>query len=166
MTCQSKTVTTIAFLSLFAMAMFQGSGTRQTKEAVDYVNPYVGSISPKTGGTSPTVLVPHGTMAVAPQFTPGIGDKYLADRIFGFSAGPVTIIQSATLNGQPLNKPWFSHTDLVRGGSLILLMGPRPNEKWGSSPEAAPPSMSPATRGEVRPGVQGRDREGAGRSGD
>ena len=51
-------------------------------------------------------------------------------------------IQSATLNGRPLNKPWFSHSDITQGGTLILQMGPRPNKSWGSAPDAAPPSMS------------------------
>jgi predicted alpha-1,2-mannosidase len=41
-------------------------------------------------------------------------------------------IQSAMLNGKTLNKPWFTHADLVKGGSLIFQMGPRPNEAWGS----------------------------------
>jgi len=53
-------------------------------------------------------------------------------------------IQSATLNGKPWNKPWFSHADINSGGSLVLTMGPLPNKKWGSSPDAAPPSMSDA----------------------
>ena len=51
-------------------------------------------------------------------------------------------IQSATLNGEPLNKPWINHSDIVRGGKLVFQMGSRPNKSWGSSPEAAPPSMS------------------------
>jgi predicted alpha-1,2-mannosidase len=51
-------------------------------------------------------------------------------------------IQSAMLNGKPLNKPWFYHSELVNGGSLVLKMGPKPNEKWGSSATAVPPSMS------------------------
>lgn len=51
-------------------------------------------------------------------------------------------VQSATLNGEPLNKPWFDHSTLVKGGTLILNMGPRPNKQWGSSTEAVPPSMS------------------------
>ena len=50
-------------------------------------------------------------------------------------------IQSAMLNGKPLNKPWFEHSDLVKGGTLVLNMGPRPNKQWGSTPQAAPPSM-------------------------
>ncbi|TWR31756.1 glycoside hydrolase family 92 protein [Mucilaginibacter pallidiroseus] len=53
-------------------------------------------------------------------------------------------IQSATLNDKPLNKPWFYHQDLVKGGSLILIMGPQPNTNWGSKPGDAPPSMSSA----------------------
>jgi predicted alpha-1,2-mannosidase len=51
-------------------------------------------------------------------------------------------IQSATLNGQPLNKPWFSHSDIANGGKLVFEMGPLPNKQWGSAADAAPPSMS------------------------
>jgi predicted alpha-1,2-mannosidase len=51
-------------------------------------------------------------------------------------------VQSATLDGEPLEKPWFYHTELVDGGTLILEMGPEPNRQWGSDPEDAPPSMS------------------------
>jgi predicted alpha-1,2-mannosidase len=51
-------------------------------------------------------------------------------------------IQSATLNGQPLNRPWFSHADIANGGKLVFEMGPTPNRNWGSAPDAAPPSMS------------------------
>ena len=53
-------------------------------------------------------------------------------------------IQSATLNGKPWNKPWFSHGDIANGGELMLTMGPAPNKAWGSRPEDAPPSMSRA----------------------
>jgi len=51
-------------------------------------------------------------------------------------------IQSATLNGQPCNKPWFSHADIAAGGKFIFEMGPEPNPNWGSATDAAPPSMS------------------------
>ena len=53
-------------------------------------------------------------------------------------------IQSVELNGEPLNKPWFEHSYLVKGGTLVINMGPRPNKQWGSAPEAVPPSMSRA----------------------
>ncbi|HET7267112.1 MAG TPA: GH92 family glycosyl hydrolase [Oleiagrimonas sp.] len=59
-------------------------------------------------------------------------------------------IQSATLNGKPWNKPWFSHSDIADGGKLVLVMGPTPNRQWGSAPGAAPPSMSkPARAGRI-----------------
>jgi len=51
-------------------------------------------------------------------------------------------IQSATLNGRPWNKPWFSHADIVNGGKFVFRMGPRPNPNWGSAPSSVPPSMS------------------------
>jgi predicted alpha-1,2-mannosidase len=51
-------------------------------------------------------------------------------------------IQSATLNGKPWNKTWFSHADIADGGALVLTMGPHPNQSWGSAPDSSPPSMS------------------------
>ncbi len=41
-------------------------------------------------------------------------------------------IQSARLNGQPLNKPFINHADVVKGGTLRLVMGERPNKGWGA----------------------------------
>src|SRR5579862_621117 len=51
-------------------------------------------------------------------------------------------IQSATLNGHPLNRPWFNHNEIAEGATLVFRMGARPNPNWGSAPGAAPPSMS------------------------
>ncbi len=51
-------------------------------------------------------------------------------------------IQSAELNGQPLDKPWFRQSDIADGGVLILKMGDHPNFQWGAAPQDAPPSMS------------------------
>ncbi|MEO1968354.1 MAG: GH92 family glycosyl hydrolase [Sphingomonadaceae bacterium] len=55
-------------------------------------------------------------------------------------------IQSATLNGKPWNKPWFSHRDIANGGTFVFVMGPKPNRHWGASPDAAPPSMTAVSR--------------------
>lgn len=52
-------------------------------------------------------------------------------------------IQSVALNGQPLEKTYIRHADVVEGGTLEFVMGPAPNKKWGSGPSAAPPSVSP-----------------------
>jgi predicted alpha-1,2-mannosidase len=51
-------------------------------------------------------------------------------------------IQSALLNGKPLDKPWFSHAEVASGGTLILEMSDKPNRNWGSTPADAPPSMT------------------------
>lgn len=40
-------------------------------------------------------------------------------------------IQSATLNGSPLDKSWIYRDELFNGGTLKLNMGAQPNEKWG-----------------------------------
>ncbi len=51
-------------------------------------------------------------------------------------------IQTATINGKPWSKPWFSQTDIKDGAVLVLTMGPHPNPSWGSAPDAMPPSMT------------------------
>jgi putative alpha-1,2-mannosidase len=49
-------------------------------------------------------------------------------------------IQSATLNGKPLNTPWFTHQAVLDGSTLKLVMSESPNKQWGSAEEDAPPS--------------------------
>jgi len=41
-------------------------------------------------------------------------------------------IQSAKLNSQPLNRPWITHDEIARGGTLELVMGILPNKAWGT----------------------------------
>jgi putative alpha-1,2-mannosidase len=41
-------------------------------------------------------------------------------------------IQSARLNGRPLNVSRFRQLDMVPGGSLVFEMGPTPNFSWGA----------------------------------
>ncbi len=62
-----------------------------------------------------------------------VADNYSPENIY---------IQSAKLNGKGWIKPWFSHSDIVNGGELVLEMGKYPNKKWGAEPDAAPPSFS------------------------
>lgn len=50
-------------------------------------------------------------------------------------------IQSAKLNGIEWNKSWFSHDDLMKGGTLEFVMGKRPNKRWASDDSAIPPSF-------------------------
>lgn len=42
-------------------------------------------------------------------------------------------IQSATLNGLKLDQFWFRHSELVKGGKLVLEMGAEPNKAWASN---------------------------------
>lgn len=49
-------------------------------------------------------------------------------------------IQSATLNGNPYNKSYISHSDITGGGVLRFVMGPRPNQAWG--PETPPDGLT------------------------
>jgi putative alpha-1,2-mannosidase len=57
-------------------------------------------------------------------------------------------IQSATLNGKPLDRSYLDHAGILRGGRLTFEMGPAPNREWAVKPEAAPPSLTPNLRGE------------------
>ena len=40
-------------------------------------------------------------------------------------------IQSATLNGKPIEKSWIYFRDIVSGGSLNYVLGNKPNPAWG-----------------------------------
>lgn len=42
-------------------------------------------------------------------------------------------IQSAKLNGKEYTKNYFSHDDIIKGGTLEFEMGQNPNKEWGSA---------------------------------
>ena len=46
-------------------------------------------------------------------------------------SGDNKYIQSATLDGQPLDKPFLSHEAVMAGGRLVLRMGDQPDQEWG-----------------------------------
>ena len=52
-------------------------------------------------------------------------------------------IQSASLNGKPLVRPWITRDELTAGGTLRFVMGPKPNPQWGSAPADRPPATMP-----------------------
>ena len=52
-------------------------------------------------------------------------------------------VQSAKLNGKPLNRAWLRHAEVAAGGTLELVMGPNPNLGWGSGPDELPPRNFP-----------------------
>src|SRR5580693_4639498 len=69
------------------------SGTPQ-KDPVDYVSPNIGGIGQLLTATVPYVQTPYGMARLAPMTTPGITDRYLADKIYGFPAGPALLMAS------------------------------------------------------------------------
>ena len=50
-------------------------------------------------------------------------------------------IQSATLDGQPLERAWLRHAEIVKGGTLEFVMGAEPNKAWGAAPGQRPPAL-------------------------
>ena len=55
--------------------------------------------------------------------------------VLGEHAGPASpYVQSATLNGVPLEVPEIHHADILSGGTLRFVMGPRPSA-WGTGGE-------------------------------
>ena len=52
----------------------------------------------------------------------------------------ISTLQSAKINGELLDAPWFTHDQLMNGGILELEMGAYPNKSWGTDVNAAPPS--------------------------
>ncbi len=61
-------------------------------------------------------------------------------------------IQSVTLDGTPSPHCWIKQAAIVRGGSMFVALGDKPDRHWGSAPDDRPPSMSsrpakPATLG-------------------
>jgi predicted alpha-1,2-mannosidase len=47
------------------------------------------------------------------------------------ASGENKYIQSATLNGKIHTTPWISHEAIMKGGKLVLEMGPKANKTWG-----------------------------------
>jgi len=63
-----------------------------------------------------------------------LDDKYYSGKEFVIIANNNSktnkYIQSATLNGKVLDKFWIYHSELVKGGELVLEMGSVPNKDW------------------------------------
>ncbi|MEO6684211.1 MAG: glycoside hydrolase domain-containing protein [Ginsengibacter sp.] len=51
-------------------------------------------------------------------------------------------VQSINLNGQPINKNWIGHKELLQGGQINWIMGKEPNKKRGVNKSAYPYSFS------------------------
>src|SRR5665213_32255 len=85
---------TFAFMALFVGGTLFAAPVQQQKAPVDYVSPNIGGIGQLLTATIPYVQYPHGMARIAPITTPGIKDRYLADKIYGFPAGPAVLMAS------------------------------------------------------------------------
>jgi predicted alpha-1,2-mannosidase len=64
-----------------------------------------------------------------------LDEKYASGNIFEIKAinnsAENIFIQSARLNGKPLNRCYLNYNEIASGGTLELEMGPEPNTDWG-----------------------------------
>ena len=69
------------------------------------------------------------------KITLNLNPKYSKGQTFVVTAknnSPENVyIQSASLNGQPLNRCWLNYSEITAGGTLELVLGPQPNKTWG-----------------------------------
>ncbi|WP_202929025.1 GH92 family glycosyl hydrolase [Chitinophaga agri] len=75
------------------------------------------------------------TSPVFDTITVKLNPQYAKGRSFTIATrnnSPVNrYIQRAWLNGQPYSHAWIDHSDITRGGTLLLEMGKEPNKEWG-----------------------------------
>ncbi|HEY9132702.1 MAG TPA: GH92 family glycosyl hydrolase [Dyella sp.] len=50
-------------------------------------------------------------------------------------------IQSVTWNGKPWTRSWITHSELAAGGTLVFVMGDKPNVSFGSALTDRPPAF-------------------------
>jgi predicted alpha-1,2-mannosidase len=77
-------------------------------------------------------------------FTTSRGTRFTVEALHNCAENPY--VQSARLDGRPLERAWLTHQEIVSGGRLTLVMGPRPNKAWGSDPRLAPPTRTAPVR--------------------
>ncbi len=117
-----------AWFAMSALGLFQADGGCRVRPIYEIGSP----------------LFDRATIHLDPRYYPG--------KTFVIEArnnGPRNVyVQSAALDGKPLERPWFYHSDLTDGGTLVLEMGPEPNKAWGAGPHAIPPPTVPVERKE------------------
>jgi predicted alpha-1,2-mannosidase len=79
-------------------------------------------------------MVDKATIRLDPKFNKGKEFTIVAEN----NSPKNVYIQSATLNGKPLTRSWFTHEELSAGGELILKMGSEPNRQWAQAAKDRP----------------------------
>jgi putative alpha-1,2-mannosidase len=88
----------------------------------------------------------HGPVFEHATLTRENGRKIVIE---GVHASPENIfVQSAELNGKPLDRAWLRHGEIQNGATLRFVMGPKPSG-WGR--KSLPPSLSKDGPAEAKP---------------
>jgi predicted alpha-1,2-mannosidase len=74
-----------------------------------------------------TPLFDKVTLKLDPKYTKGGTFTIIAKN----NSAKNVYIQSAMLNGKPLNRCWLDYKEIASGGQLDLVLGPNPNKNWG-----------------------------------
>ena len=82
----------VAMVMTVLLASSAAVAAGKVSEPVDYVSPNIGTIGQLLTATVPYVQTPHGMARLAPITTPGIMDRYLANKIYAFPAGPAWLM--------------------------------------------------------------------------
>lgn len=86
------------------------------------------------GGSSATPIYEIGS-PLFEKVVIDLGERYGRGKTFTIEAKNTSreniYVQKAVLNGKPLQNFWFNAYELLKGGSLVLEMGPEPNKQWG-----------------------------------
>jgi predicted alpha-1,2-mannosidase len=80
-------------------------------------------------------LVQKAVIRLDPKYAPGGTFSIIVhSKPTGYVPfNPMSVyVQSAKLNGQPLNRSWITHDEIVHGGTLELEMDVLPNKSWGN----------------------------------
>ncbi len=102
-----------AWYVMSAMGLFEMDGGASTQPAYELSGPIFNKI----------------TIQLDPKYYQG-GEFVIEAKN---SSSQNRYIQSATLNGKPLNQFWIRHSEIVKGGRLELIMGAEPNKSWASN---------------------------------
>src|SRR5882757_9393573 len=113
-----------ATLLLALSGSSEAGATAKRMEPVDYVSPNIGGIGQLLTATVPYVQTPHGMARLAPVTTPEIKDRYLADKIYGFPAGPAMLmISSGKVSTQPKDYASTFDHDFETNDAVLLCGG-------------------------------------------
>jgi hypothetical protein len=102
-----------AWYVMSAMGMFEMDGGASTQPAYELSGPIFNKI----------------TIQLDPKYYKG-GEFIIEAKN---SSSQNRYIQSARLNGKPLDQFWIRHSDVISGGKLQLTMGPEPNKSWAAN---------------------------------